>query len=87
MLHGKSEILLRRRFVGRCRLVLTNEVYFKAGWLHPFDETAAKEGIFHLLDGSEKMVPMMSETENLRYLAGNGYQAVELPMLVILPNT
>ena len=76
------------------RLVLTNAVYFKAGWLHPFDETAAREGIFHLLDGSEKMVPMMSETENFRYFAGNGYQAVELPyygeelaMLVILPDS
>jgi len=75
------------------RLVLTNAVYFKAGWQHPFDETFTNDGVFHLPDGGEKIVPMMREMENFGYLAGNGYQAVELPyygeelsMLVILPD-
>jgi serpin B len=75
------------------RLVLTNAVYFKAGWLHPFDDMLTSDRAFHLSAGGEEMVPMMSETENFRYLAGNGYQAVELPyygeelaMLVILPD-
>ncbi len=75
------------------RLVLTNAVYFKAGWLYPFDAAATRDGIFHLPDGGEKIVPMMSETENLGYVAGNDFQAVELPyygkelsMLLILPD-
>lgn len=76
------------------RMVLTNAVYFKAGWLHPFYEAATSAGVFHLLDGSESTVPMMTTTENFNYVAGNGYQAVELPyygeelaMLVILPDS
>ncbi len=75
------------------RLVLTNAVYFKAGWLHPFDEIFTSDGVFHLPDGGEEIVPMMSEMESFAYVAGNGYQAVELPyygeelsMLVILPD-
>ncbi len=76
------------------RLVLTNAVYFKAGWLHPFDEILTRDGVFHLPAGGEKMVPMMTETENFKYIAGKDYQAVELPyygeelsMLLILPDT
>jgi serpin B len=76
------------------RMVLTNAVYFKAGWLHLFYEAATSDGVFQLPDGSESTVPMMTTTENFSYIAGNGYQAVELPyygeelaMLVILPDS
>jgi serpin B len=74
------------------RLVLTNAIYFNAAWQYPFDKNATTNGTFHLLDGSEVTVPMMRETESLRYTEGNDYQAVELPydgrelsMLILLP--
>jgi serpin B len=75
------------------RLVLANAIYFKAGWLFPFDPAATQEGPFELLDGAETSVPMMHlNTVRAPYYQGNGYQAVLLPysgervdMLVILP--
>lgn len=75
------------------RLVLTNAIYLKAPWEIPFDESATRDGPFHRLDGSEVTVPLMALNEQLRYTAGDGYQAVELPyagrelaMLVLVPD-
>ncbi len=74
------------------RLVLTNAIYFNAGWIYPFEEYATQEEPFTLLDGSQVTVPMMNQTEIFRYGAGNGYQAVQLPyhnniaMLIMLPD-
>ena len=75
------------------RLVLTNAIYFNAGWLHPFEAGATQDGAFHLLDGSTATVPMMHESERLGYGEGQGWQAVELPyvggelsMVVLLPD-
>lgn len=74
------------------RLVLTNAIYFNAAWLHAFDENMTSDGAFHLIDGTEVSVPMMRQTESFRYMAGEEYQAIELPydggelsMLVLLP--
>jgi serpin B len=75
------------------RLVLTNAIYLKAPWLHPFDEKATRDAPFHRLDGSQTRAEMMSVDARLRYVNGDGYQAVELPyaggalsMLVVLPD-
>lgn len=77
------------------RLVLANAIYFKASWLHPFDEKLTQDGDFHLLDGSQVRVPMMaaSASTSLPYAQGPGYQAVELPylggdvaMLILVPD-
>lgn len=75
------------------RLVLSNAVYFNAGWMHPFAEATTQDAPFHLLDGSTVTVPMMHESERLGYAAGKGWQAVELPyvggelsMVVLLPD-
>lgn len=74
------------------RLVLTNAIYFKATWQNKFDEQDTKEETFTRLDNSQVTVPMMVQSERLRYAEGTGYQAVELPyadadvsMLIILP--
>ncbi|HOG45852.1 MAG TPA: serpin family protein [Anaerolineae bacterium] len=74
------------------RLVLTNAIYFNAGWKNPFQAQATQEGAFHLLDGSSVTVPMMRQGERMGYVAGQGWQAVELPyvgdelsMVVVLP--
>jgi serpin B len=77
------------------RLVLTNAIYFYADWLHPFPAEGTFDSPFTLLDGSQVSVPMMnqSEAQLLRYMAGEGYQAVEMPyegndiaMLILLPD-
>ncbi|MDD5371134.1 MAG: serpin family protein [Anaerolineaceae bacterium] len=75
------------------RLALVNAIYFKASWLFPFNESATKDGPFHLKDGSQVSVPMMnSSIAATQYLQGDGFQAVSLPyfdrranMVVVLP--
>lgn len=62
------------------RMVLVNAVYFKAGWEAPFEPNETTDQPFHLLDGSQVQVPMMSGyLSGFLYVKGEGYQAVELP--------
>jgi serpin B len=74
------------------RLVLTNAIYFNAAWKYPFDEKVTADGPFYLLDGGQKIVPMMKQDQFFGYAEGEGYQAVELPydgeelsMVILLP--
>ena len=72
------------------RLVLTNAIYLKAAWLLRFND--AVKGTFHLANGSDVQVDLMSQSESLLYGAGDGYQAVRLPyagglsMVAIVPD-
>ena len=75
------------------RLVLTNAIYFKAGWLHQFDPGMTQNGVFTLLNGEDVQVPMMHQTETFGYAREDGYQLISLPyegnklsMLIILPD-
>ena len=75
------------------RMVLTNAIYFKAAWLHPFNEDATMPRRFTLSDGSEIETPMMRVSASFGYGAGDGYQAVNLPyegsqvaMTILLPD-
>ncbi|MBC7228213.1 MAG: serpin family protein [Thermoflexales bacterium] len=75
------------------RLVLTNAIYFNAAWAEPFDPKTTRDGVFHLLDGRQVTVPMMRQTANYGYGAGEGFQVVELPydgnelaMVILLPD-
>ena len=75
------------------RMVLTNAVYFNAGWQYPFEERRTRAAPFHLLDGSIVEAPMMRTAEELGYASGDGYQAVDLPydgrelsMTILLPD-
>lgn len=78
----------------RTRMALVNAIYFKADWLSQFDPNNTHDAPFHLLDGSETQVKMMSEgLTSIPYLSGDGYQAVELPyagqtaaMTIIVPD-
>lgn len=76
------------------RLVLANAIYFKADWMHKFEEGDTADGAFNLLDGSQVQVPMMTQDETFRYAQGSGFQAIELPyagnemaMVIILPES
>jgi len=61
------------------RMALVNAIYFKADWLTAFDANDTHDAPFHLLDGSEAQVKMMSNGLYVPYVRGDGYQAVELP--------
>ena len=60
-------------------MFLINAIYFKGGWKGKFDASKTQEGVFHLIDGGEKQVPMMSHTCNYSYLEAEGFRAVGLP--------
>jgi serpin B len=75
------------------RLVLSNAIYFKAAWMHPFDPQATTNDPFHKLDGSVSRIPMMHQTQHAGYLVEQGYTALELPyqdggfsMLILVPD-
>lgn len=73
------------------RLLLVNAVYLSAKWRHPFGQASTYPAPFHNHAGSIP-VEFMHETARLRYGAGPGYRAVELPyrasrlsLMVVLP--
>ena len=59
-------------------MFLINAIYFKGGWKGKFDASKTQTGVFHLLDGGEKPVPMMSHTCNYSYLWEESFRAVGL---------
>ena len=77
----------------RTRLVLASALYLKAAWAAPFPAAATEDAPFHPAPRTELLVPTMRLRARLRYLRGDGYQAVELPyvgqrlgMAVVLPD-
>ncbi len=60
------------------RMVLVNAIYFKADWLHQFEEDSTTDEAFHLLNGSMVTVPTMHEGMYIPYIQRDGFQAVEL---------
>ncbi|MCO8256082.1 serpin family protein [Haladaptatus sp. AB618] len=74
------------------RLVLTDAIYFKATWDETFSEKRTERKPFTTLDGTEVMVPMMSQSSSFPYATVDGHQLIELPyvggevgMVVVLP--
>jgi serpin B len=62
------------------KMVLVNAIYFKADWMYQFDPNDTNDAPFHLLNGSDVQVKMMSQgLFGIPYVQGSGYQAVELP--------
>jgi len=88
-----TDLLAEGTITPDTRLVPTNAIYFKGGWLSKFDPEFTRDQPFYLLDGSEVTVPMMSQTIMFPYVDGEGYQAFSMPyaggqaaMLVLLPD-
>jgi len=76
------------------RLVLTNAIYFKAEWKYKFNKEETRDGVFHLLDGSNVSANLMNQRRDFNYASGEGWQAIELPYLgdeiamdILLPDT
>lgn len=74
------------------RLVLVNAIYFKGTWEHQFDPTRTKDEPFHVTPDKTIQVPMMTQSEYMRYGETEDLQVLELPyvgedlsMLVLLP--
>jgi serpin B len=73
--------------------VLTNALYFKAPWAVPFPQGSARPASFTRLDASKVQADMMTNTDVFGYVAGEGFEAVELNfrrdelgMVFILPD-
>lgn len=71
--------------------VLANAVYFKAKWMHEFNELGTQDATFYA-SGGEVTVPMMHQWCYVNYGEGENYQAAGIPymgntseMLVLLP--
>ena len=74
------------------RLVLTNAIYFKGKWAHPFEEKRTREAPFTLTDGSKTPVDMMHQTERFGYAETDALQVLEMPyagdelsLVILLP--
>jgi serpin B len=75
------------------RLVLTNAIYFKGTWSEPFAKSMTQEAPFHVTSDKTTKAPLMHRQDNLRFWAGEGLKALELPyagddlgMTVLLPD-
>jgi serine protease inhibitor len=74
-------------------LFLINAIYFKGQWATEFDKGKTREDDFKLADGSQKKLPMMSQSGKYNYYKSKDFQAVSLPygsgrvsMYVFLPD-
>lgn len=61
------------------RLVLLDAVAFGATWLHPFPLEGTADRPFTVPDGTQVPVRTMAQNLSTAYVAGEGWQAVELP--------
>ena len=73
-------------------LFLINAIYFKGQWQQEFEKAQTKQAPFHLLNGQQKEVPLMTQTGKYVYFEDKDFQAVSLPygtgrvsMYVFLP--
>jgi serpin B len=88
-----GEVIPSGGVTNETRLVLVNAIYFKGKWERPFRKTATREEPFHVDGGGTVQASLMHQREDVRYLQGEGYQAVDLSyrggdlsMLVLLPD-
>jgi len=60
-------------------LYLINAIYFKGQWKTEFEKDKTKPDQFHLTNGQQKEVQMMSQSGSYLYYEGKDFQAVSLP--------
>lgn len=92
--HGKiAELLPSGSVDPLTRLVITNAIWFKAGWQLPFPKDGTNDEPFFVTSNKTVKVPMMHLTDTFRFAAQDGVSVLELPyaeselsMLVVLPD-
>jgi serpin B len=90
---GKIKDLIAPRVLNdSTRLVLTNAIYFKGDWDHPFEKSSTKDEAFHVSDSKEVTAPLMRQHRDFGYAETKDLQILEMPyeggdlsMLVLLP--
>lgn len=60
-------------------MVLLNAIYFEAPWSEQFKEENTEEGPFYLEAGSQKDLPMMSQSGSFRFLETEDFKLIRLP--------
>lgn len=73
-------------------MVLTNAIYFKAGWTDAFPAGSTRDAPFTNADGKQVTVPLMSRSGRYEYAENELFQMVRLPyqgqfvgMYILLP--
>jgi len=87
------ELLPPGSLSSQTRMVLTNAIYFKGLWRHPFKTSRTSDSPFQVSADETVQVPMMAQTEDLRFARTDSVSIVELPysdgplsMVVVLPH-
>lgn len=87
-----TDLVPEGAITGLTRLVLADAIFFKANWLHPFDQGSTRGGTFHTASGDDVTVPMVQQEVRLAYADGDGWAAARLPyvgaasMVLIAPD-
>ncbi|MGO9600723.1 MAG: serpin family protein [Isosphaeraceae bacterium] len=77
--HEKIKDLVPPKAIGPDTvLVLTNAIYFKGDWSHPFPKAATRDEPFHVSGEQTVHVPLMHRTDDLRFAAIDALQILEL---------
>lgn len=92
--HGKIPQIVSPNDLMGSVAVLTDAIYFHGNWSSKFDKAATQQGPFHLENGSDKQVPLMSQTGAFPYFENAQFQAIAMPystgrlsFYVFLPKT
>jgi serpin B len=87
------ELLDKDKLDSSTRFLLVNALYFDAAWMTKFDHSATQLADFHLLDGTVRQVPTMSQ----QHLGGRGalvggtqvievfYDGMQVSMVLLVP--
>ena len=90
--NGKIEKILEQIDANEI-LFLINAIYFKGAWQTKFDTEDTRDDTFHLVDGSQKQVPMMTRQDQYPFYYASDFTAISLPygngrisMYIFLPS-
>ena len=86
------DLIPRGLITPRTRLVLTNAIYFKSNWGHPFKKSATAPGEFRVSAGKTVRAQMMNQQYRFNYYETADFQVLRMPynrwalsMLIFLP--
>jgi len=74
-----EDLVKRGALTPQSRLVLTNAIYFKGDWTRPFPKTATRDEVFHVTGDKTTTAPLMHKTDDFKFAAVDGLQALDLP--------